>query len=179
MKLCEVKCSIVHKEFTMQIRKARTDDQEQLIRLIAEFRVTLARFRGPASEPNLDAARRELAEYQPPGYPVFVAESDDLKIVGYLVCRVDGDVVWAEQLFVLPEYRREGVGSALYSEAERLCQEVGGDTLYNWIHPNNDTIISFLQKRGYSVLNLIELRRAWPGEEPDQKIRVGDHEFDY
>jgi ribosomal protein S18 acetylase RimI-like enzyme len=163
----------------MQIRKARTDDQEQLIHLIAEFRVTLAQFRGPTSKPNLDAARRELAEYQSPVYPVFVAESDDSRIVGYLVCRVDGDVVWAEQLFVLPEYRREGVGSALYSEAERLCQEVGGDTLYNWVHPNNDTIISFLQKRGYSVLNLIELRRAWPGEKPEKTIKVGDHEFDY
>ncbi len=80
---------------------------------------------------------------------------------------------------MLPEYRRGGIGSALYFEAERLCEEVGGDTLYNWVHPNNDTIISFLQKRGYSVLSLIELRRAWPGEEPEQKIRVGDHEFDY
>ena len=163
----------------MQIRKARTDDEKQLIRLIAEFRVTLARLRGRTSKPNLEAARRELTEYQSQVYPVFVAESDDSKIVGYLICRVDGDVVWAEQLFVLPEYRREGVGSALYSQAERLCQEVGGDTVYTWVHPNNNTIISFLQKRGYSVLNLIELRRAWPGEEPNQKIRVGDHEFDY
>lgn len=163
----------------MQIRKARTDDQEQLTHLVAEFRVTLARFRGRTSKPNLEAARSELAEYQSPGYPVFVAESDDSRIIGYLVCRVDGDVVWAEQLFVLPEYRREEVGSVLYSEAERLCEEVGGDTLYNWVHPNNDAIISFLQKRGYSILNLIELRRAWPGEKPQQKVRVGDHEFDY
>lgn len=163
----------------MQIRKARADDQEQLIRLLAEFRVTLAGLRGRASKPNLDAARRELAEYQSPGYPVFVAENDDSRIMGYLVCRVDGDVVWAEQLFVLPEYRRKGVGSALYSQAERLCEEVGGDTVYTWVHPNNDIIISFLQKRGYSVLNLIELRRAWPGEQTNQKIRVGDHEFDY
>lgn len=77
------------------------------------------------------------------------------------------------------KYRCRGIGSALYVEAERLAQEFGGDIVYNWIHPNNDRIISFLKKRGYNVLNLIEVRRARPGEETAQKIKVGKHEFDY
>lgn len=163
----------------MKIRSANPDDHEELIALIAEFRVTLAQFRGRTAAPNLEAAGKELAEYRSLNYPVFVAESDDSKIVGYLVCRIDGHVVWAESLFVLPEYRHKGTGSALYSEAERLSEELGGDTVYNWVHPNNDEIISFLQKRGYNVLNLIELRRVRPGEEITEKTRVGKHEFDY
>jgi len=59
-------------------------------------------------------------------------------------------------------------------EAEQLAQEFDGDTVYNWIHPNNDRIISFLKKRGYNVLNLIEVRRARLGEETSEKIKVGN-----
>ncbi len=80
---------------------------------------------------------------------------------------------------MLPEYRRKGIGTALYEKAEEIAESLGSDTVYNWVHPNNDAIISFLKKRGYGVLNLIELRRKWKGEEPKMKIRVGRHEFDY
>ena len=163
----------------MKIRPARPGDEEGLISLIGEFRVALARFRGITREIDIEAAKKELAGYQEENFPIFVAENDDGKIVGYLVCRVDGDVVWAESLFVSPEFRRRGIGSALYAEAERLAQKLGNDSVYNWVHPNNDSIISFLRNRGYSVLNLIELRRPRPGEKITQKIRVGKHEFDY
>ena len=162
----------------MTTRRARTSDKEALVRLIAEFRVALARLRGRPSEPDLGAAEGELAEYWEKDFPVYVAETRDGTLVGYLVCRVSDDVVWAESLYVRPENRRQGVGSALYEQAERLAQELGGDTIYNWVDPNNAAIIGFLRGRGYTVLNLIELRRARPDEEPEQTIRVGRYEFD-
>ncbi len=163
----------------MKVRPMLPSDEEKVVDLIAQFRVELASLRGVQREPNLKAAQSELSEYKERHFPIFVAEEENSEIIGYLVCRVDGDVVWAESLFVRPEYRRRGVGSALYEKAEQLAQELGGDAPYNWVHPNNDKIIRFLQKRGYKVLNLIELRRPWPGENPTQKIRVGEHEFDY
>ncbi len=160
------------------IREAQPGDGEALVEMIAAFRVELALFRGEERAPDLGAARDELREFREKGFPIYVAELQG-KPVGYLVCRVEDDVVWAEQLYVHPEYRRRGIGSALYAEAEALCERLGGDTVYNWIHPNNDAIISFLKRRGYTVLNLIELRRPWPGATPMRVIRVGDHEFDY
>lgn len=163
----------------MKVRPFQPRDKERVAELIAEFRVALGELRGEARAANIGRARDELADYRGRGYPIFVAESEDSRIVGYVVCRVDEHVVWAESLFVSPEYRRRGIGSALYSEAERLAREVGGDTVYNWVHPNNDKIISFLTKRGYNVLNLIELRRPRSGEGSAEKIRVGKHEFDY
>ena len=39
------------------------------------------------------------------------------------------------------------------------------------------TIIAFLKRRGYNVLNLIELRRAAPEENPHRTIAVGSEEF--
>lgn len=162
----------------MHTRPAKPHDAPKLIQLIAEFRLSLADLRGKVRELDLDAAHEELAEYHHKGFPIFVAGGERGELMGYLVCRVDGEVVWAESLFVQPDCRRQGVGSALYAQAEQLAQSLGGGTPYNWVDPDNDKIIRFLSKRGYNVLNLIEVRRRHPGEEPSKKVRVGDHEFE-
>ncbi len=163
----------------MRIRQVESHDKQQLIELIARFRQTLARLRHKEEHHDLESAQAELDEYRQKDFPIYVAETDEGRLVGYLVCRVEGDVVWAESLFVLPEYRRQGIGSALYAEAEELARELGSETLYNWVDPLNHRMIGFLQQRGYTVLNLIEVRKAAPGESMTRKIRVGAHEFDH
>ena len=40
-------------------------------------------------------------------------------------------------------------------------------------------MIEFLRKRGYTVLNLIEIRKPYQNENWTQTITVGEHEFDY
>ena len=40
-------------------------------------------------------------------------------------------------------------------------------------------MIALLRKRGYTVLNLIEIRKPYKGEKLTQVIQVGEHEFDY
>ena len=162
----------------MEVRIYQPEDKDQIISLIADFRVFLSDLKSLSKAPDLDAARNELKDYLGPGYLIYVAILDD-EIPGYLVCRIDQDVVWAESLFVKPSARRKGVGSALYLEAERLVEKLGGDTVYNWIHPNNAEIIQFLKKRGYDVLNLVEVRRPWSGEKNLSKIQVGDFQFKY
>jgi ribosomal protein S18 acetylase RimI-like enzyme len=163
----------------LKIRSAHKDDREQLKSLVAQFRVELGMLHERTREPDLKAAAREIAEYEASGFMITVAEEPEAKLVGYLVCRVNDGIVWAESLYVAPELRRRGVASALYAEAEKLAREIGCDTVYNWVHPNNDRIIAFLRKRGYGVLNLIELCGARPEASPTKKIRVGEHEFDY
>lgn len=162
------------------VRPVSAGDHDPLVALIASFRVALAALRGHRRELDLAAAAAELAGYTAdPGYPIYVAELESGDLAGYLVCRVADDIVWAESLYVEPAYRRQGIASALYSEAERLVQTLGSDTVYNWVHPNNDRIIAFLNKRGYDVLNLVEVRRARPEEEVKGEIQVGEHRFKY
>ena len=62
---------------------------------------------------------------------------------------------------------------------EIIAEEKGSNTVYNWVHPNNFRSIPFLKKRGYNVLNLIEVCKKRPGEKLTQKIKVGNFEFDY
>jgi GNAT superfamily N-acetyltransferase len=162
----------------MTIRPASPEDRSALIGLIAAFRAELAEFRESRVAPDLEAASSELASYNGGQYPLFVAERDG-GLVGYLVCRVDGNTVWAESLYVIPLARRGGVASALYTQAEELARQVGCQTVYNWIHPNNGKVIAFLKKRGYDVLNLVEVRRPRKDERPAGEIQVGSHLFRY
>lgn len=77
------------------------------------------------------------------------------------------------------KYRRQGVATALHGKAEEIATSCGDDTVYNYVHPNNHRMIEFLRKRGYTVLNLIEIRKPYKGEKLTQTIMVGEHKFDY
>ena len=128
----------------MTIRPVRPMDHEKLVQLIAGFRDELRSLRGRAARVDLQGAAQEFAGHMASSHPIFIAESDQGDVVGYLICRAEDAVVWAESLYVSPAHRRRGIASSLYAEAERLGEELGGDTVYNWVHPNNDAIIHFL-----------------------------------
>ena len=155
-----------------------TQTNDALTRLVALFRVELRSYKGITSKPNIEAAREEMEEYLAAGFPVFAAIVDG-EYAGYVVCRVDSEVVWVESIFVKDEYRRQGIASALHSKAEEIAAFYGDDTVYNYVHPNNHRMIEFLRKRGYTVLNLIEIRKPYQGEKLTQTIVVGEHDFDY
>jgi ribosomal protein S18 acetylase RimI-like enzyme len=155
-----------------------TQATDNLAQMVALFRVELRSNKGIVSKPNVDAGREEMEEYLAAGFPVFAAIVDG-EYAGYVVCRVDSEVVWVESIFVKDEYRRQGIASALHSKAEEIAASYGDDTVYNYVHPNNHRMIDFLRKRGYTVLNLIEIRKPYKGEKLTQKICVGEHKFDY
>ncbi|GAA0722567.1 hypothetical protein GCM10008905_14210 [Clostridium malenominatum] len=163
----------------MNIRLAKLDDEEKIAKLVAQFRVDLRKFKTVISSPNIEEGKEEFREYMDKKYPIFVAEDTNKELLGYLVCRIDKEIVWAESLFVSYNVRRSGIGSKLYEKAEEIAQEIGCSTVYNWVHPNNDKIIPFLSKKGYNVLNLIEIRKARENEVLTQKIGVGKYDFDY
>ena len=155
-----------------------TQANDTLAQMVALFRVELRSYKGITSKPNIAAGREEMEEYLAAGFPVFAALVDG-QYAGYVVCRVDSEVVWMESIFVKEEYRRHGVATALHSKAEEIAATYGEDTVYNYVHPNNHRMIDFLRKRGYTVLNLIEIRKPYEGEQFTQTISVGDHYFDY
>jgi len=163
----------------MKIRLYNLSDEKEIISLISQFRVVLSKLKGNERPINLKAAQEELEDYQEKQYPIFVAEGDKGKLLGYHVCRIQDEIIWSESLYVIPEARRKGVGSALYEKAEIIAKDIGCDTVYNWVHPNNFRSIPFLKKRGYNVLNLIEVCKRRPGESTTQKIKVGQFTFDY
>jgi len=177
-------CGASHNELLrevkiMIIRLAEIDDEEKISGLIAQFRVELKQFKGIISSPKIDQAKEEFIGYIEKKFPIFVAEDDSKELLGYIVCRIEDSVVWTESLFVYDNVRRKGIASKLYSEVEKIANELGNDTVFNWVNPNNDKMITFLSKMGYDVLNLIEIRKPWKNETLTRKIYVGNHEYNY
>lgn len=155
-----------------------TQVNDVLAEMVALFRVELRSYKGIVSKPNIEAGWEEMEEYLLAKFPVFAALVNG-EYAGYAVCRVDSEVVWVESIFVKEKYRRCGVATALHSKAEEIAASCGDDTVYNYVHPNNHRMIEFLRKRGYTVLNLIEIRKPYKDEKLTQTIKVGEHEFDY
>ena len=163
----------------INIRPMRDNDRDMLVPLLAHFRVTMSRFLGRALPTNFADADRELLGYEGPGYRIFVGENEEEFPVAFLVCRIEEDVVWVDILFVLPDYRRQRVGSALYQKAQSLAEELGGETVINRVYPNNERMIAFLRRQGYHVLNMIEIRKHTSNEGTMSRIKLGLNGFDY
>ena len=155
-----------------------TQVNDALAEMVALFRVELRSYKGITSRPNMEAGREEMEEYLSAKFPVFAALLNG-EYAGYVVCRIDNEVVWVESNFVKEEYRRKGIASALCGKAEEIAASYGDDTVFNYVHPNNHRIIQFLRKRGYTVLNLIEIRKPYKNETLTQTFTIGEHEFDY
>ncbi len=143
--------------------------------LIAAFRKHLRSFKDEMVPLDINSAKEELNSFlTDPNFPVYVC-LDNNNVVGYMILKIDG-CVWVEQIYVREDYRRRGVASLFYKKAEEVSK---GDTLFNYVHPNNDAMISFLKSKGYTVLNLIEIRKPFKGEKNKTTIKVGNNEFDY
>ena len=162
----------------MELIEIQRPDADRLAPLVAAFRVTLDGYRGIASQPRVEAAREEIMEFLNAGFPVFAAE-DGGELIGYTVCRIDEPCLWVEHLFVRDDYRRRGIGTLLFEKAEELARSMGEDTVFNFVHPNNRGMIDSLRTKGYTVLNMIEIRKPYKGEQLTATIPVGDAVFDY
>ena len=161
----------------MEIKEYQDSYFNEVANLLASFRVVLQGFKGIETKPDVESAKEELSDYIKEKWPLYVA-IDNNEAVGYILLKVDG-VVWVEHIYVKETHQRQGVGSLLYKKAEEYSSKLGCDTLFNWVHPNNDKIIAFLKAKGYTTLNLIEIRKPFKGETPSRKVKVNDHEFDY
>ena len=146
--------------------------------MVAQFRVELAALKGRKEEADLEDADNEIKFYLSRQYPILAASISG-KYIGYAVCRVDDDVVWLESIYVRKEYRRQGIASLLLETAEEIARQFGNDTLYIFIHPNNEAVINFLDKNEYNVLNLIEVRKKYKNEKTDTEYSIGNHKYNY
>ena len=162
----------------MEIIRIGSEDAERIAPLVAAFRVQLKAYKGIRSRPDVEAGREEILEFINAGFPVFGA-AEDGTMAGYMVCRIDAPCLWVEHLFVREDRRRRGIASMLFAKAEELAADMGEDTVDNFVHPNNEGMIRFLRAKGYTVLNMLEIRKPYAGEKLTAKIHVEKEAFDY
>lgn len=162
----------------MELIEININDADRVAPLVAAFRVQLKAYKGINSAPNVEAGKEEIIDFMNSRFPVFAAE-DHGTLVGYIVCRIDEPCLWVEHIFVQENLRRKGVASMLLKKAEEIAASKGEDTVYNFVHPNNEGMIQFLRSKGYTVLNMIEIRKPYKGEKLTTTIHVDKEAFDY
>lgn len=162
----------------MELIKIGIMDADRIAPLVAAFRTQLKSYKGIESQPKTEAGKDEILEYLESGFPVYAVE-DSGALVGYIVCRIDEPCLWVEHIFVQEDYRRKGVATILFNKAEEIAASMGEDTVYNFVHPNNENMIQFLRAKGYTVLNMIEIRKPYEGEKLTATIHVEKEAFDY
>ncbi len=162
----------------MEIIQLNETHSDAAAPLVAAFRAALRSYKGISSSPDTEAGKEEFLEFLNSGYPAYAAVEDGT-MIGYIVCRTEEPTLWVEQIYVRDGSRRKGVASRLFEKAEELAASMGEDTVFNYVHPNNDGMIGFLRTRGYTVLNMIEIRKPYHGEKLNTKIHVDHNAFDY
>ena len=162
----------------MELVKVNIIDAARLAPLIAAFRTQLKAFKGIKSQPDIEAGKEEAIEFLESGFPIYAVEDSGF-FIGYIVCRIDEPCLWVEHIFVREDYRRKGVATMLFEKAEEIAASMGEDTVYNFVHPNNEKMIQFLRSKGYTVLNMIEIRKPYNGENLTTTIHVEKEVFDY
>ena len=162
----------------MELIRIGNTDADKIAPLVAAFRTQLKSCKGIKSQPDIEAGKEEILEFVESGFPVYAVEDSGI-LAGYIVCRIDAPCLWVEHIYVRPDYRRRGIATMLFSKAEEIAASMGEDTVYNYVHPNNENMIRFLRSKGYTVLNMIEIRKPYRDEKLTEIIHVGKEAFDY
>ena len=162
----------------MELVEIRLKDADRIAPLVAAFRIQLKAYKGINAQPNVEAGKEEVIEFLNSGFPIY-AVAHDGALAGYIVCRIDEPCLWVEHIYVREDFRRKGVATMLFRKAEEIAASMGEDTVYNYVHPNNEGMIRFLASKGYTVLNMIEIRKPYKDEKLTATIHVEKEAFDY
>lgn len=162
----------------MELVKIGSPDADGIAALVAAFRTQLKSYKGIQSQPDIAAGKEEILEFLNSGFPIYAVKDND-SFVGYIVCRIDEPCLWVEHIYVRKDFRRKGAATMLFRKAEEIAASMGEDTVYNYVHPNNEGMIRFLASNGYTVLNMIEIRKPYKDEKLTTTIHVEKETFDY
>jgi GNAT superfamily N-acetyltransferase len=153
-------------------------NKKEVAKMLIKFRNYLASLKDRKDNMTDEEALEEIEYYLDKGYPIYAAR-ENKRFAGYFILKYDDDAVWLEHFYVKEKYRNQGIGSRLFQKAEEVVNKLGYVNLYNWVHPNNNRMINFLQKQGYDVLNMIEIRKKFDNEDLKSEIKVRNNKFKY
>ena len=95
---------------------------------------------------------------------ILVAERDSAQVVGFVRFERRDGCFSGRELFVHPNWRRRGIGTALLDAQEKWIREQGGNAVYLSVVPANRGMFGFIFNRGYDTLNTVELCKDFDPE---------------
>ena len=146
----------------IEIRSARKEDEEELARLVTQFKREHSEMIGGEGDFALDAAREEVAERmagEDEGYFVAVDGDGPDHLLGYRRWKLEEEIYFSKELYVVPESRRSGVARALIGHFEDWLLDRDQEIACISCTPHNMAMIGLARSEGYNVLNTIEMRK--------------------
>ena len=145
----------------IQIRQANTKDIEKIQKLNKELFIHDSAFDKtlnidwPLSEKGHEYFRDLISK---DGNVCFIAE-DETNPVGYVACSTKDTCntdKWLEleNMEIVEEYRKNGIGSKLIDEVKKWAKEKGFQKMYVSAYFGNTNAISFYKKNGFSEYDL-------------------------
>ena len=105
------------------------------------------RIQGMAKQHNI-TLRREFDEHDTPDTKYIVLTDDSFPVATCRIYGIDEDSAMIGRVVVLPEYRSQGLGKRVMSEAENWIRDLG----YNVsVIESRDVAVGFYRKLGYTV----------------------------
>lgn len=136
----------------MNIRRAAEADMETIKILhneLSEMHIAIDPIHKVGSW-NVDEYRSDIAgKLNDEKFNVSVAETDG-KIMGYFVCQIRDDGlghIW--EMYVTPEHRQKGVGTALYKEGAQWLKDKGVKTVYLFVDSRNEAGLKTWENLGF------------------------------
>lgn len=77
------------------------------------------------------------------------------ELIGCVIATFDGRKGWINRVAVLPEYRRQGIGTQLVKAAEKALKKRGAAVIGVLIFETNTPSLHLFQKMGYVTSNNI------------------------
>ena len=122
---------------------------------------------------TLDESLEDLREWTKEGHRLYLISKNDDYIgfvhLGSRGCEID----WLEDIFVLPEFQGQGIGSHVIMLVEEIVKKYS-ESLYIEAAARNDKAIRLYQRIGYNCLNTITIRKDF---QPDRYETVGNEKI--
>lgn len=93
----------------------------------------------------------------------FIAEENN-QIVGTIIAGFDGHRGWLYSLAVIPKKRNQGIGKLLVNKALDELIKIGCLKVNLQIYSNNDLVINFYKKLGFSIEDRISMGKLLENE---------------
>ena len=137
------------------------EEQKEAISLIKGFWLAHSHY-----QQTDDEANRELNNWTQPGHKLYFILLNGNK-VGFIHLGSRGAKIdWLEDIFILPEYQRKGIGTKAVALIEEVVQKYSV-SLYIEAAARNESAIRLYKRLGYNCLNTITVRKDFSGYEYD------------
>ncbi|MBN1647029.1 MAG: GNAT family N-acetyltransferase [Spirochaetales bacterium] len=130
--------------------KKITKISRESIQLFYDFRLVMSFQDRQEPDFSIDNAAAEALKMIESGSEVFGLYQADA-LAGFASVSQKADKkCWLDCLYVQSDFRRRGFGTLLFDRASRFARKTGAAGLHVPVQENNEAMIAFLQKMGYT-----------------------------